>query len=130
MVQVIDLDMLDKVGSAKGVEELRVQLKQQVGSLLYATSAVSSIEDFQGILLSDMGKSFLVHKEEYMMWSSSSTEYATDDITFSLHAASEASNLLAANAAGAYQTVCMIDSASIHASWVCSRSHVANGHAV
>lgn len=30
MVQVIDLDMLDKVGSAKGVEELRVQLKQQV----------------------------------------------------------------------------------------------------
>ena len=29
-VQVIDLDMLDKVGSAKGVEELRVQLKQQV----------------------------------------------------------------------------------------------------
>ena len=30
--QVIDLDILDKVGSAKGVEELRVQLKQQVHS--------------------------------------------------------------------------------------------------
>jgi hypothetical protein len=29
-LQIIDLDMLDKVGSAKGVEELRVQLKQQV----------------------------------------------------------------------------------------------------
>ena len=29
-MQVIDLDMLDKVGSAKGVEEMRVQLKQQV----------------------------------------------------------------------------------------------------
>ncbi|KAL0027158.1 hypothetical protein WJX79_011044 [Trebouxia sp. C0005] len=27
--QIIDLDLLDKVGSAKGVEELRVQLKQQ-----------------------------------------------------------------------------------------------------
>ena len=31
MAQVIDLDLLDKVGSAKGVEELRLQLKQQVG---------------------------------------------------------------------------------------------------
>ncbi len=30
-LQIIDLDLLDKVGSAKGVEELRVQLKQQVG---------------------------------------------------------------------------------------------------
>ena len=29
-LQIIDLDMLDRVGSAKGVEELRVQLKQQV----------------------------------------------------------------------------------------------------
>ena len=28
--QVIDLDILDKVGSAKGVEEVRTQLKQQV----------------------------------------------------------------------------------------------------
>ena len=27
---MIDLDILDKVGSGKGVEELRVQLKQQV----------------------------------------------------------------------------------------------------
>ena len=29
-LQEIDLDMLDKVGSAKGVEEMRIQLKQQV----------------------------------------------------------------------------------------------------
>ena len=32
-LQTIVLDMLGKVGSAKGVEELRVQLKQQVGSV-------------------------------------------------------------------------------------------------
>ena len=32
-LQIIELDMLDKLGAAKGVEELRVQLKQQVGSV-------------------------------------------------------------------------------------------------
>ena len=36
VVQVIDLDLLDKVGSAKGVEELRLQLKQQVNPITHS----------------------------------------------------------------------------------------------
>lgn len=42
-LQVIDLDMLDKVGSAKGVEELRVQLKQQVSSCCLLRCCMASL---------------------------------------------------------------------------------------
>jgi hypothetical protein len=42
-LQIIDLDLLDKVGSAKGVEELRVQLKQQVGCCCLLRCCMSSL---------------------------------------------------------------------------------------